>query len=218
MDVIVHSLFLRRALLLVVPLMLGILELGHPFVVPGTNIYLALLPIVGWWTTLHMLQIPLFALFGLAAYLLVRDLEGRAAGVSRRMLALFIVVYPAFDAAVGVASGVFVGSSAGNGAAQTILEPGLQELFWGPITGLLAIIGSGSWLIGALAGATALFKAGAPRPAVAAMALAGLLLGISHVSPLGPLACGCFLVAAALIERREQEAMNALGASPPQAT
>jgi hypothetical protein len=94
-----------------------------------------------------------------------------------------------------------VGSAAGAGAQGSLLEPGLQELFWGPITGLLAILGSASWLVAALAAAITLAMAGAPRLAVGCLVVGGLLLGISHVSPIGPLACAFFLAAALQIER-----------------
>jgi len=193
----------RRILLLGVPLILGALELGHPGLWPGDDIVATVAPMAAWWTALHVLQVPLFALLGVAAFLLVRGLPGRAALIGRCAIGLFIVVHPAFDAAVGISSGVLLqalGSDQG-----TALEPALQTLFWGPVTGLMAIVGSASWLVALLATAWARRRTGTPLPACGLLALSGVLLGISHVRPFGPLACLCFLGGAALIEFRPAE-------------
>ena len=88
----------RRALVLGPPIVLGLLELGHPGVMPGTPIAATLAPIATWWTVLHVAQIPLFALLGLAVWRLVHDLDGRAARISGGAVAVFVVIYPAFDA------------------------------------------------------------------------------------------------------------------------
>ena len=74
--------------------MLGLLELGHPALLPGDDIVATIAPIATWWTIFHVLQVPLFALLGVAVFLLVRDLDGHAAKVSRYAICVFIVVYP----------------------------------------------------------------------------------------------------------------------------
>ncbi len=102
-----------RLIIFGAPLILGLLELGHPALLPGDDIVATIAPIATWWTTLHVLQVPLFALLGLAVFLLVRNLDGRAATISRYAIAVFIVIYPAIDAAVGIASGVLCRTSAG---------------------------------------------------------------------------------------------------------
>lgn len=194
---------LHRVLVLGTPLVLGGLEVGHPALLPGENILETLAPIATWWTALHVAQVPLFALMGLAVLLLVRDLRGRPAQISRWAIAVFIVVYPAFDAAVGVASGVMIHALGTPEAAQrSALDAALQALFWGPVTGLMAIVGSVSWLVALVAAAWAWRRAGAPLYAVAALALSGILLGITHIRPIGPLACLCFLVGAAWVSFR----------------
>jgi hypothetical protein len=191
----------RRALVLGPPLVLGLLELGHPGVTPSTPIVATLAPITTWWIVLHVAQVPLFALLGLAAMRLVRDLDGRAARISARALAVFIVAYPAFDAAVGVGSGVMLsglGPLSADGMAA--IEPALRALFWGPVTGLMAIVAAGAWVIALVAAAWAWRAAGAPWVVVALLALSGLVLGFSHTRPFGPIACGALLVAGAWIE------------------
>ena len=194
---------LDKLVVLGVPVVLGVLELGHPALLPGENILETLTPITVWWTVLHVLQLPLFALMGLAVLLLVRDLQGRSAQISRWAIAIFIVTYPAFDAAVGVASGVMVHALAAVEPAQRgALEVGLQALFWGPVTGLMAVVGSVSWLVALIALALAWRRASAPWYVVATLALSGVLLGTSHIRPIGPLACLFFLVGAAWVAYR----------------
>jgi hypothetical protein len=191
----------RRALVLGPPLVLGLLELGHPGVVPGAAIAITLAPIVTWWTLLHVAQVPLFALLGLAVALLVRGLDGRAARISRGAVAVFVVVYPAFDAAVGVGSGVMLGALGPPTAERlALIEPALQALFWGPVTGLLAVAGGIAWVVALIAAAWAWRGVGAPWPVAALLVASGLLLGFSHIRPFGPLACGALLVAAGWIE------------------
>ena len=134
----------RRALVLGPPLVLGLLERGHPGVMPGTPIAATLAPIATWWTVLHVAQVPLFAPLGLAVWRLVHDLDGRAARISGGAVAVFVVIYPAFDAAVGVGSGVVLvalGPLSADGMAA--IEPALRALFWGPVTGMMAIVGGG---------------------------------------------------------------------------
>ena len=120
----------RRLIMFGVPLVLGLLELGHPAFLPGDDIVATIAPIATWWTILHVLQVPLFALLGVAVFLLVRDLDGRAAKVSRYAICVFIVVYPAFDAAVGIASGVLCRST-----ASPDLETGCITFFGGQLLG-----------------------------------------------------------------------------------
>jgi hypothetical protein len=184
------------------PLALGLLEIGHPALMPGDEIVDTLYPIATWWTALHVAQIPLFALLGCAVLLVVRGLDGRAARISRAAIAIFIVVYPAFDAAVGVASGLLVTTfSAPTTEVRVAIDPFLQALFWGPVTGTLALIGAVSWLVALVAAAFAWRRAQAPMAVVALFALSGLLLAIAHIRPFGPLACLAFLLAAGWVER-----------------
>jgi hypothetical protein len=184
-----------RLIIFGAPLILGLLELGHPALMPGDNILATIVPISAWWTILHVLQVPLFALLGVAAFLLVRDLDGHAATISRCAIVVFIVIYPAFAAAVGIASGVLCRTSEGRD-----LEAALQSLFWGPVTGLMAIVGSASWLVAMFAAAWALRIQGAPALAIVSLALSGMLLAAGHFRPIGPLACLFFLIGAAMVE------------------
>ena len=143
----------------------------------------------------------MFALLGCAVWLTVRDLGGRAARVCRGAIAIFIVVYPAFDAAVGVASGLLMEEiGAPSAATRAAIDSFLQALFWGPVTRTLALIGSLSWLVALVAAALAWRRARAPLVVVALLALSGGLLAIAHIRPFGPLACLAFLFASGWVE------------------
>lgn len=72
---------LRRLALFVPPVLIVAFELAHPIVLPP--IYPAVLHHLPWWLYLHVANLALFPLFGLAAYLLVRDVPNRAGCPSR---------------------------------------------------------------------------------------------------------------------------------------
>src|SRR5215204_2887943 len=86
------------------PLTLALLEFFHPLVsrdVAGT-----LFPVAGWWVTLHVVQLVLFALMGAALWLLTDGLHGIATTVSRLGAAVFVVFYGAGDTLMGIATGI----------------------------------------------------------------------------------------------------------------
>lgn len=90
---------LRTAVLFAVPLIVGVLNLRHPVVKPP--VYSGIVPHLSWWITLHLLNLILFPLLGLAAYLLVKDVRNIAASVSRIALGIYVPIYAAFDALEG---------------------------------------------------------------------------------------------------------------------
>ena len=98
--------FFRRLVVIGTPLALGTLEIFHPM--PGENFIADLHPHVGWWLTLHVLQLPLFGLMALAVATLLTEAQSRdvAAGVSRIALWCFAVFYIAFDSLAGIAAGL----------------------------------------------------------------------------------------------------------------
>jgi len=189
---------IQRVVILGAPLVLGLLEIWHPALGPKDNICSTLEPIKIWWTVLHVLQIPLFALLGVTCYLLLRQFTGRIALVGRVASLVFAVVYPAFDAAVGVASGVMLQSLGTLSLDQrAALEASLQSLFWGPVTLPLAAIGAIAWLLALVSLSYLSRKGGAPLYVALAFAASGVLLAIAHVRPFGPLACLSLLIGGA---------------------
>jgi len=149
----------------------------------------------------HIIQLPLSGLIALAVYLLTEGLEGRAARVSRWAIGVFAVFFSAYDAAAGIATGYALRNAQGLSAAaqeavhEAVIDmPGLSLIFG------LSIVGTGAWVVALIAAAIALRRAGAPRAPFVLVILAGIFLMGGHPFPAGPLAFGCFFVAAVWLE------------------
>jgi hypothetical protein len=190
----------RRLLLFGVPVAVAIVSLLHPVVRgdPATDLDGR----VTLWLAVHLVQLPLFALLAATVWLLVRDLDGRAAQVSRAALLLFIVFYAAFDALIGLATGLMLRKAAELPAAAATADALWAERLRDPWVGAVVAPAALGWVVALAAAAVAHARAGAPRPAVVALALAAVLFGIDHTPPFAPLAMAALLVAAALLERR----------------
>ena len=145
--------FIRRIIVLGTPLAVGILNLFHPS-------SQAIRPNLAWWITLHILNLPLFALLGLAAILLLDGKLGALATCSRALLAIFAVLYPAFDAMVGIGSGMMIRFATTLPASQQgPIVLATREFFrFGTPAITIALVGSMAWLLGLLAAAVALAR------------------------------------------------------------
>ena len=187
----------RRLVLLGTPLALLGLEITHPVFSSMEE----LLPSADRWLVVHVIQIPLFGLIAMAVYMLVDGLRGQAATISRLAMWVFIVFYIALDAMSGVATGIQLQNASGlDPEQQTIVIQALDAQFDDPIATVIGVIGTIGWLAGVLAVATALHRAGAPRLSVVLLVPAALIFALNHEPPLGPLAFGCFFLAAARLD------------------
>ena len=70
------------------------------------------------WQVVHVGTLQFIGLMGLAVYLLVRDLPGTVARVSRWAAAVFILFYGAWEAVAGLAVGALVQYTNGLPAAE----------------------------------------------------------------------------------------------------
>jgi hypothetical protein len=206
----VERLVLRRVVLLGSPLALAILEIFHPH---PTGVADAVEQ-GGWFMWFHIIQVPLIGLIALAVYLLTEGLEGRAVMVSRWAIAVFAVFFSAYDAAAGIATGYALRNAQElpAGAQQAIHEavidmPGLSLIFG------LSIVGTGAWVVGLIAAAIALRRAGAPLGPFILLILAGVGLLGGHPYPAGTLAFGCFFLAAGWLELAPGRLTSASGPS-----
>jgi hypothetical protein len=145
---------LRRLALFVPPVLIIVFELAHPIVLPP--IYPAVLHHLPWWLYLHVANLALFPLFGLAAYILVKDVPNRAAAWSRVAIAVYVPLYACFDALVGVGTGILVQNASGlDPSARAVVEP-LIDAYWNSgILFAIAALGSIAWVIAMLASAVA---------------------------------------------------------------
>ena len=191
---------LRRVVLLGTPLTLAILEFFHPLVsrdVAGT-----LFPVAGWWVTLHVVQLVLFAFMGAALWLLTDGLHGIATTVSRLGAAVFVVFYGAGDTLMGIATGILA-----RGAGDLPIEvregraEAIARVFEDPIANVLYLVGELGWLVGLLAAVVALHAGGSPRLPLVLLVLSGcVLLVFDHPAPYGPIVFGSFFLGALWLE------------------
>lgn len=190
---------LRRVVLFGTPLVLTVLELGHPLL-DHTNPIKMLAPITTWWIILHLLLVPLFALMGWTFFLLLRGIENRAATLCRFATVVYISFTIGYDTLVGLNSGILVSNAlALSNAQQAIVQGAIQQLFMsGPII-LTYYILLGAGIVSICAAALALAQAGVPRLPIFVL-LGTLLSAYSHATPFGPLGSACFFLAALWIE------------------
>jgi hypothetical protein len=157
----------RRLALFGPPVLIIVFELAHPVVLPP--IYPAVLHHLPWWLYLHVANLALFPLFGLAAYLLVRDVPNRAAAWSRVAIVVYVPVYASFDALVGVGTGILVQNASGlDPSGRAVAEP-LIDAYWNNgILSAIAALGSIAWVIAMFASAVAFTRAERRRAAAIA--------------------------------------------------
>ena len=191
---------LRRIVLLGTPLTLAILEFFHPLV--SRDIAGTLFPVAGWWITLHVVQLVLFALMGAALWLLTDGLHGIATTVSRLGAAVFVVFYGAGDTLLGIASGIL---ALGADDLPTEVREGRVEviatIFESPIAIGLYFVGELGWLVGLLAAVAALYAGGSPRIPLVLLVLSGcVLLVFDHPALYGPIVFGAFFLGALWLE------------------
>jgi hypothetical protein len=130
-----------------------------------------------WWIRLHIANLALFPLFGLSAYVLVKDLRNRAAALSRIAIAAFVPLYAAFDALAGVGTGILVQSASGMEAPQRAAAETLIDAYWGSAAlNAVAAAASIAWVIALLAAAVA-FASAERRKLTGIVAIVLFLLG-----------------------------------------
>jgi hypothetical protein len=190
---------LRRIVLLGTPLLLCILELGHPLL-DHTNPIRMLAPIVTWWIILHLLLVPLFALMGWTFFLLLQGVQNRAATLCRYATVVYISFSIGYDTAVGLNSGILASNAlALPNAQQAVIQDAMHQLFVSPAIVLSYYILLGAGIVSICSAAWALADTGVPRLPVLVL-LGTMLSAYSHATPFGPLGSACFFLAALWIE------------------
>ena len=191
----------RLALLVVPPLALAAVLLLHP--PGGDNVYEGVRHDVSSWLFVHVGMLLALPFLGIAAYLLLDGVRGRAVIVSRVALVFFLVFYTAYEATVGVATGILADYANGLAAPeQAAVADAIQDLNRNAILAdpsLALVLGSLGWIVAMIAAAVALRRAGASW-------VITVLVGLSaafavHPPPVGPVALLCFVAAAVLLER-----------------
>jgi hypothetical protein len=198
------------AFLLGVPLGWAVLLWFHPSVDPD-DVYGSLSDQVVTYQIVHIGTLVFIGLMGVALYLLVRDLPGRAARISRLAIGPFVLFYAVWEGVIGVATGALVqhanGVSAGERPAVSDAIQSLQENIVVGEFSAAAIVGALAWAVAVVAAAVAYRRVGAP---VMVSVLLGLsLLVVSHPPPIGPIALLCFAGAVGVLVVRDRSAARA---------
>lgn len=192
------SLAVRRLVLLGTPLALAALFWVHPHT--GDDAYAALGPVADTWFAVHLLLLPLFGLLGASLYLLSTERRGTAATVGRVGTAVYLVAHTAYEAIVGIGSGIALRAARGLPQEQRAgVEAAVSALFSEPIVVGLAITGTVGCLVAVVAIAASERRAGAPLVPLAALFAAPLGL-IAHSGPPGAVLMALFTAGVAWLE------------------
>ena len=178
------------ALAVGVPLAWAVLLWFHPNVDPD-HVYADLRDNVVAYQVVHAGTLVFIGLIGLALYLLVRDLPGTAARISRLAIGPFVLFYVAYESVIGLAVGALV--QHGNDVPvrqRPAVADAIQSLGDNVIVGDPGI--------------------------VATILLAPSFMVVSHPPPFGPIGLVCFAGAVALLARA-QHASARLEAGAPAA-
>jgi hypothetical protein len=204
MDSPVRFTRLLLALTIGVPLAWAVLLWFHPDVDPN-HVYADLREDVVAYQIVHVGTLVFIGLIGLGLYLLVRDMPGRAARISRLAIGPFVLFYAAWESVIGLAIGALVqhGNDAPSASrpavADTIQSLGRQRDRWR--SGVVAMVGSLAWIVAVVAAAIAYRHVGAPLLATILLALSFMV--VSHPPPIGPIGLLCFASAVALLARAQ---------------
>ena len=191
----------KKYLILLTPLILGFLELFHPASQPDRTAMEVISDNIVLWLTIHILQIPLFGLISLAIFFLIKDVKGILAITTKISIFLFLTFYNALDSITGIASGI-LSYNAQNFPpnVQAFVGKQIDTLFSGSIVQIIGLIGAGGWLIALCCTAIALFLEGNSILSTVLLLASGVLFGISHTPPTGPIGLGCFFLAVTMID------------------
>jgi hypothetical protein len=187
-----------------VPLAWAVLLWFHPNV-DANHVYADLRDNVTAYQIVHIGTFAFIGLMGVALYLLVRDMPGTAAKISRLAMGPFVLFYGAYETVIGLTIGAMVqhGNDVPPGqrgaVADTIQSVGSNAIVGDP--GILATIGAIAWVVAVIAAAVAYRNAGAPTLAWVLLGLS--MLVISHPPPVGPVALVFFAAAVTLLARSE---------------
>jgi hypothetical protein len=198
---------LRRSLMLVPPVALGLLLLLHPMAA-GTSIYDGIADDVTRALAVHVGAALLAPLVAVSAFLLLGGMRSRPATVARLALFPFVVGFLVWEANTGI--GVAVLSDHANGlpaSEQAVIADAIQALATSPLVGdpsLFGSIGNVSWVVAMVAAAVAFHRAGAGLPVTLLLGAASLFA--MHPPPFGPIGLASFTAAAVLVERARAHA------------
>jgi hypothetical protein len=173
----------RRLLLIGTPVLLAFLMIVHQL------IYQFERPVA--FLALHLLLLPLFALMGVAIWVLLEGVGGGVAWAARLAAFLFLVGYVTLDAISGIAASAILASGApwSKEATRALFASGPAAI---PTT--VAVL---AWRVSVLLATLALYRAGRPLAPLVVLVASALWLNQNHGGVKGVVVFGGFAVAAA---------------------
>jgi hypothetical protein len=200
-----------------VPLSWAVLLWFHPDVPDPDNVYGGLRDAVTTYQIVHVGTLIFIPLMGVALYMLIRDLPGKAATISRLAIGPFVLFYGAWETVIGLATGALVqhanDAPVGERAALSDAIQSLQDNVIVGEMGALSIVGGFAWITAVIAASVAIRRAGAP---VLATVLLGLsLIVVSHPPPIGPIGLACFAGAVLVLYRSQRVGTSGTAQTEP---
>lgn len=198
---------LRRLIPIATPILTMILLLLHPLPdaadmpqmdrLPGVDVYNMMAPLADGFLAVHAVFALALGLLGLSVIVLLQDVRGLAATISRVCAFLFAITYIMYETTIGTVTALLVRSAASLPAdEQAVIGAAIYRNFQDPLFGdvpsLLSMVAWLSWTLAVLLAAFALWRSGRPRVPCVLLALSFVF--VSHASPLGPLGMLLFLM------------------------
>ena len=188
------------------PLAWALLLLFHPGG-EGTEVYLDVRDQVTRMLVVHVGMMIFIPLMAVVVYVLLRDVGGVAAQVSRIALVPYVIFYGAWEALYGIGLGI-LGHEV-NALAETeravgaALMQGFADHFLIRGFGVFVTIGSLAFIIATIAAGIALRRnAGASLAVAILLGLSGFLI-TAHPPPFGPTGLALFIAAVLLLVRSQ---------------
>jgi hypothetical protein len=200
-----------------VPVVWAVLLLFHP-TGDGDDFYPVIEDQVTAWIVVHIGTLLFVPLLALVVYVLLRDVDGLAARVSRLALVPFVLFYATWEALVGIGMGLLANEAKAQSAAEQAASVQVIEGFGD--SGLLKVfefIGTGSLIVALIAAGVALHRyADAPLAVPILFAVAALPTAW-HVTPFGQFGLALFTVGVLLVLRARPARAPASAAAAPTA-
>ncbi len=202
-------------LLIGVPAAWAIVLLFHP-TGDGEDFYPIVRDEVTPWLVVHLTSMVFIPAMAGVVFLLLRGIEGTAATISRAALAVFAVVYLAWEVLIGIGTGVLIDHVNQLSPAQRPVGAQLVEGFTDSgVVRALELVGTGAWIVALAAAGTALVRVRGKSVAVLVLLILAALPTAWHVAPFGQAGLALFIAAVAIAVRgRSSKQLPAAPARP----
>jgi hypothetical protein len=198
------------AFIVAIPAAWGILLLFHP--IGGGDFYAGIDGEVTAWLAVHIGMGVFVPLFAGAVFLLLRGVDSTAATVSRIGLAVFAILYAAWELVLGVGTGILTDEVNALPRAQRGVGADLVDAYAeNGVIVALSVVGSLGLLMAMIGAALALRRAYRIGWAPFTLLLLATPLIAIHEPPFGPIGLAMFIGAVILLVRRRPEALMRSG-------